>query len=200
MDELTAISVRLVGEPELAARCAAQATQADGRLAQWRAVLAACRSVPTPTPSPPEPPPGDLRATVAAELRAAVATLPWRAREALALRDVGGVSHAEMAELLGLEAADVVGVLVAARVDMWAALRNAAPADDPCPERDRAARTVTLRLDREPVSAGDEDWLVEHLGRCPGCSALHATLLEAAACYRGWPDAPSEPAPLAAAS
>ena len=141
-----------------------------------------------------------MRATVAAELGAAAATLPHCAREALVLREVGGASHAEIGKVLELEPADVLELLIGARIGLRAALRDVAPAEDGCSERGRTARTVTLRLDGEPVSAGDEDWLVGHLGGCTGCSALHATLLEAAACYRGWPDAPSEPAPLVAAS
>ena len=141
-----------------------------------------------------------MRATVAAELGAAAATLPERARQALALRDVGGASHAEIGEVLELDPSDVIELLIRARIGLRAALRDVAPADDGCAERGRTARTVTLRLDGESVSAVDEDWLVGHLGGCAGCSALHATLLEAAACYRGWPDAPSAPAPLVAAT
>ena len=200
MDELTAICVRLVGEPDLARRCATHAGIAAGRVAQWRAALDACRAATADRPPPSMPRGADLRSTVAAELGAAVATLPQAAREGLALRDLGGASHAEIAETLGLETSDVVVLLAHARLGLRAALRDATPADAGCPARERSLRTVTLRLDGEPVADADEDWLIDHLDSCEGCRAVHAMLLEAAACYRGWPDSRPEPATLAAAS
>lgn len=200
MDELTATCRRLVGEPELALRCAAQAGDASGRTAQWRAALDACRAATAGTPPRSAPAGTDLRSAVAAELRAAVATLPRAAQEGLALRDVGRASHAAIGEILGLETPDVALLLARARLGLRAALRHATPADDGCPARARTLRTVTRRLDGEAVAEADADWLIEHLDDCEGCRAAHATLLEAAACYRGWPDSPPEPATLAAVS
>ena len=208
MDELTALCRRLLGEEDAAARCAAQARATFGRTPQFAAALQECRSArpqlptaasaasagggdPSAGSSPPAPPGAGLRAAVAGELAAAASTVPERQQEALALRDVAGLSHELVGEVLAIEPAAATALLARARLSFRSGLRGEAAAEDACPERDRALRTITLRLDSESVPDAD-DWLIEHLGHCPGCRRAHASLLEAAACYRGWPSPDTE--------
>ncbi|HET9102946.1 MAG TPA: sigma-70 region 4 domain-containing protein [Solirubrobacteraceae bacterium] len=187
MDEVTAVCRRLLGDGEAAARCAGAGDPDAGREQRLAAALACCRSA-TAGADHVDSVQGDgLRSAVAGELRAAIAEVPERQREAMALRDVAGLSHAELAAVLGLEPAAALALLIRARLSLRGALRGEALGSDSCPEHERALRTITLRIDHEPVPEADDDWLVEHVGHCDGCRQAHATLLEAAACYRGWP-------------
>ncbi|MGB9184507.1 MAG: sigma-70 region 4 domain-containing protein, partial [Solirubrobacteraceae bacterium] len=128
-----------------------------------------------------------LAGAVAQELGAATAQLPQRQQEALALRELLGLSHELVAEVLGIEPAAATALLARSRTRLHAELRGVRIEPDRCPERDRMARVATLRQDGQPVSTADEDWLLDHLGHCHGCGRLHATMLEASVCYRAWP-------------
>jgi hypothetical protein len=130
----------------------------------------------------------DLRSAVAREVELAVSGIGERGRASLALRDLLGLSHAQVGEVLGLDSVDVAAVLATARVSLRDRLRAAAVPLPQCAERERALRTMALRQDGEEVAAADEDWIIDHLGLCPGCARAHAAMLEAVACYRAWPD------------
>jgi RNA polymerase sigma factor (sigma-70 family) len=211
MDELHGFCVRLLGDGE-AARAAERAGRdaADGdRLRGLAAAAAACRSsedagVPaadsTEAATPAEKAtPADgatLAEAVAGELTQATAHLPERQREALALRELLGLSHAEVGKVAGLDPTAVAPLLARSRLKLRTELRGEGPGMPPCDERERALRTIALRQDGEPVSDADEDWLIEHLGHCVGCGRAHSAMLEASACYRAWqlPDSSSETA------
>jgi predicted DNA-binding protein (UPF0251 family) len=144
--------------------------------------------------------PAALPEAIARELAAAASGLPPAEREALALRELLGLSHDELADIAGV-APDAVAELVAqARLDLRTELRGAGAPQPECDERERALRTIARRQDGEEVPAADDDWLIEHLGHCRGCRQAHAAMLEASACYRAW-TSPAMPAdPVAGAS
>lgn len=213
MDELLEFCVRMLGEREAGARAAqvARSPASGDRSDQLTRAVAACRrageggrggeggqagkagepAVTGLVEGPPGPP--DLADAVAGELAAAVARLPQRHREALALREMLRCSHPEVASAIGIEAVAVAPLLARARVGLRSELRGTPAPPSDCPERDRGLRTIALRQDGEPVSPADDDWLIEHLGHCVGCGQAHAAMLEASVCYRAWrvPDAAS---------
>lgn len=211
MDDLGRFVVRMLGDSP-AARAAEQEAR-DGatgeRTAMLRAAVAAVRQggEPASEPSPTAPAAADgdaeerpsdparLSEAIAAELAAATGRLPIAEREALALRELLGLGYDEIAEVAGVERDTVAPLLARARLDLRAELRGRSAPQPPCDERERARRTIALRQDGEPVPAADEDWLIEHLGHCRGCRQVHASMLEASACYRAWasPEVPGDP-------
>lgn len=190
MDELHGFCVRMLGhgEPaEAAERAGRQAAQGD-RVRALAAAVAACRAhedAGTETADHGTGP-GSLAEAVARELAQATAQLPERQREALALRELLGLSHDEVGAVVGLDPSAIGLLLARARLRLRGELRGEGAALPRCDERERALRTIALRQDGEPVSEADEDWLIEHLGHCVGCARAHSTMLEASACYRAW--------------
>jgi hypothetical protein len=191
MDELTGLCTRLLGDPDAARQAADQAREAEGRVGQLAGALAKCRALrgDSANREPAADPHAEagLAGAVAQELGAASARLPQRQQEALALRELLGLSHELLAEVLGIEPAAATALLARSRTRLHDELRGVKLEAYACPERDRMARTATLRQDGQPVSTADEDWLLDHLGHCHGCRRLHATMLEASVCYRAWP-------------
>ncbi len=194
MDEVTAVCRRLLGDERAAARCAEAAGADAGRDERLTAALACCRA------QAPETAAAGAQRRRRRGRRRGVCALRWpescgrrspTCPSASARRwpcaTWPGLSHTEMGTVLGVEPAAAVALLIRARLSLRGALRGEALPSDSCPEHERALRTITLRIDAEPVLEADDDWLVEHLGHCDGCRQAHATLLEAAACYRGWP-------------
>ena len=97
--------------------------------------------------------------------------------------------------MLGIDTAAVAPLLARSRLRLRAELRGAPVTASDCPERERMLRTATLRQDGEPVPAADDEWFIDHLGHCSGCSRAHAAMLEGSVCYRGWHlPAPAPPA------
>jgi len=202
MDELRTFCVRMLGDEPAAAvveqaRAAGAADPAD-RLATLRAAVAACRqgaeAGADPIPPPARAPVGegtDLAGAVARELAGATGRMAASEREALALRDLLGLSHEEIATVAGLSAPDVALLLARSRLELRTQLRGASAPVPECPERERALRTIALRQDGEAVAPPDDEWLIEHLGHCAGCGQAHASMLEAVACYRAWDAAPA---------
>lgn len=196
MEEVDRFCTRVLGEGPAAgiAASAARAAGAGDRVALLRAAVAACPEAPLepehPRGTPAGAPGTDLVAAVAGELAAATARLPLRQRQALALRELLGLGHADIAAVLGIAAADVGPVLAHARLGLRAKLRGDSAGGGPgaggCIETERALRTIAARQDSEPVAAADDEWLIEHLGHCRECAAAHAAMLEASACYRAW--------------
>ena len=88
---------------------------------------------------------------VAGELAAATARLPERQREALALRELLGLSYDDIGAVVGLDPAAVAPLLARARLRLRTALRGDGPPLPPCDERERALRTIALRQDGEEV-------------------------------------------------
>jgi RNA polymerase sigma factor (sigma-70 family) len=190
MDELHGFCVRMLGHgeaAEAAERAGRQAAQGD-RVQALTTAAAACRAhedaEAETTDDRAEP--GSLAEAVARELAQATAQLPERQREALALRELLGLSYEEVGAVVGLDPSAVGPLLARARLRLRIELRGEGAALPPCDERERALRTIALRQDGEPVFEADEDWLIEHLGHCAGCARAHSTMLEASACYRAW--------------
>ncbi len=131
--------------------------------------------------------PADLAGAVDAEVRHAVAQLPERQREVLALREVLRLSHAQIAAVMGIDGAAVAPLLARARLRLRELRRAAAAAPAVCDQRDRALRALARRQDSEPLTGDDDEWLFEHLGSCPECDQAHAAMIEASVCYRAAP-------------
>ena len=200
MDELYEFSARMLGDGEAGVDVAQAAREAagEGLVDQLRFAIRACRerlggdSVGDGAGLVAD---GELATAVARELAAASARLPQRQREALALRELLRLSHAQIGDVIGIDTAAVAPLLARSRLRLRAELRGAPVTANHCPERERMLRTATLRQDGEPVPAADDDWFIEHLGHCSGCSRAHAAMLEGSVCYRGWHLAPAPPMP-----
>ena len=191
MDDLHVFCARMLGDPDDAARVAQEAAQAPSanRLTQLAQAVRACRDHDGPGPladGAPSITNSDLATAVAGEVAVASAGLPQRQREALALRELLGLSHAEIGQVMAIEPAAVAPLLARARLRLRAELRHAPIDSSDCPERDRTLRTATLRQDGEPVPPADDSWVIEHLGHCRDCARAHAAMLEGSVCYRGW--------------
>lgn len=191
MDDLARFCARMLADGPAARAAEEQARAgADGdRTAMLHAAAVAIRQGRDPgaDPDAADPPdPAGLSEAVARELAAATGRLPIAQREALALRELLGLSYDEIAGVAGVQADAVPLLLARARLDLRTELRGAGAPQPPCDERERALRTIARRQDAEGASAADEDWLIDHLGHCRGCRQAHAAMLEASACYRAW--------------
>jgi hypothetical protein len=205
MDDLARFCARMLGDGP-AARAVDEQARAGAdrdRMTMLRAAAVAIRrgqdpaGEPAPTAPGGTPAAGDLDAAdppdpaglseaVARELAVATGRLPIAQREALALRELLGLSYDEIAGVAGVQADAVPLLLARARLDLRTALRGAGAPQPPCDERERALRTIARRQDAEEAPVADEDWLIDHLGHCRGCRQAHAAMLEASACYRAW--------------
>ena len=131
--------------------------------------------------------PDGLAANVARELRAALGELPERQREALALRELLRLSHAQIASVMRIDPAAVAPLIARSRLRLRAERRGLAAEQPSCPDRDRALRVLVRRQDSEPLSAADDTWVIDHISACAECARAHAAMVEASACYRAWP-------------
>lgn len=156
MDELHVFCARMLGDPDDAAEVAQDAAQVPGadRLTRLAQAVRACRAHDGPGPladGARSITNSDLATAVAGEVAVASAGLPQRQREALALRELLGLSHAEIGQVMAIEPTAVAPLLARARLRLRAELRHAPITGSDCPERDRTLRTATLRQDGEPV-------------------------------------------------
>ena len=191
MDELPEFCARVLGRGEGAMQAAVEArdrASAGDRVALLAAAVAACRALElaqVPVADPTAEPLG-LAQAVAGELAVANAELPQRQREALALRELLGLSHEQIARVIGIDVVAVAPLLARSRLRLRTQLRGGLGANLGCAERERSLRAIARRQDSEPVDEDDTAWLMDHLGRCPGCNQAHAAMLEASVCYRAW--------------
>lgn len=190
MDEVLDFCIRVLGPGTAAEQAAQEARRPDagGRVELLSAAARACRSHVEDSREPNREPgqATTLASAVAHELASATSRLPERQREALALRDSLRISHAQIAVVMGIEAAAVAPLLARARLDLRAQRRGGSSEGPGCEERDRALRLLALRQDSEPLSDEDDAWLYRHLGTCADCRRAHAAMLEASACFRAW--------------
>jgi hypothetical protein len=187
--ELDAFCARVLGEGPEAAEVAMAARRAGGNRIDGLAMAARlCRDRPDVARGEAPPgPDGSLADNVSAEMAHANAHLPERQREALALRELLGLSYADIATVMAIEPASVAALLARARLRLRAARRGVEPvATDGCADADRALRVLARRHDSETLEATDEDWLLAHLGECGTCEMAHGAMLEASSCYRAW--------------
>jgi hypothetical protein len=184
MDEIARLCARLAGDGQESARISEHAHGASReRTRRLAFAVNACRE----RGAPPVLEPGaDMRSALAAEVSAASARLSDQQREALALRELVGLSHAELGSVLELDADAVAPLLGQARIALRAELRGTPAPPGDCVEYERTLRTATARQDGEFVNEADQDWLFSHLGHCQECARAHAAMLEGSACYRGW--------------
>ncbi|HEV7177153.1 MAG TPA: sigma-70 region 4 domain-containing protein [Solirubrobacteraceae bacterium] len=194
MDEVYEYCVRMLGAGALAIHASHEAFVTGGtdRMDRLTGAVQACRSraqEATGLAHAPGSASGSvtLADAVAREVADATAQLPADQREALALRDLVGLSHQQIATVLQISPY-AAGMLVSrARLALRARRRGVDDEpDDSCADRERALTVMVRRQDREPVAVDDEDWLLEHLGSCDSCLRVHAAMLEASVCYRAW--------------
>jgi hypothetical protein len=191
MEALLEFCARVLGRGDGAMQAADEARgRAPGgdRVALLTAALAACRareSAQVPAPAHGAGPHG-LAEAVAGELAIANARLPQRQREALAVRELLGLPHDQIARVIGIDSHAVAPLLARARLRFRAQLRGDLAAAPSCDERERSLRAIARRQDSEAVEPADTAWLMEHLRQCPACNQAHAAMLEASVCYRAW--------------
>lgn len=200
VDEVLEFCRRALVLEELALEAARAAEHSTGRLERLAAACAAGRELlsfrPLPQGAPiasngaagplAPPPAASLSQAVARELEDANTLLAERHREALALRERLGLSHAEIATVMGIEPSAVAAVLGRARLALRAVRRGALPSTTPCERSEHALVLLARVQDGEAVSSEDRDWLLDHLLVCAACEHAHAAMIEASACYRGW--------------
>jgi hypothetical protein len=193
MDEVYEYCVRMLGAGALAIHASHEAfvTGGSDRIDRMTGAVQACRSRAEEAAASEGagigPGSGTLADLVAREVADANAHLPADQREALALRDLVGLSHQQIATVLQISPY-ATGMLVArARLALRAQRRATdEEPDDSCDDRERALTLMVRRQDREPIVEEDEDWLLSHLGSCQPCRRVHAAMLEASVCYRAW--------------
>jgi hypothetical protein len=192
MDEVYEYCVRMLGAGAVAIHASHEAFVSGGsdRIDRLTGAVQACRSRAGEAAfvdSRPGDGPGTLADSVAREVADATAQLPADQQEALALRDLVGLSHQQIATVLQISPY-AAGMLVArARLALRARRRGVdEEPDDSCVDGERALTLMVRRQDREPVAIEDEDWLLEHLGSCESCLRVHAAMLEASVCYSAW--------------
>jgi sigma-70-like protein len=193
MDEVYEYCVRMLGAGALAIHASHEAfvTGGSDRIDRMTGAVQACRSRAEEAAAWEGAGigagSGTLADSVAREVADANAHLPADRREALALRDLVGLSHQQIATVLQISPY-AAGMLVArARLALRAQRRATdEEPDDSCDDRERALTLMVRRQDREPIAEEDEDWLLSHLGSCQPCLRVHAAMLEASVCYRAW--------------
>jgi hypothetical protein len=192
MDEVYEYCVRMLGAGALAIHASHEAfvTGGSDRIDRMAGAVQACRSragEAGPVSAGADDGAGTLADSVAREVADAATQLSVDQQEAIALRDLVGLSHQQIAQALQISPY-AAGMLVArARLALRARRRGVdEEPDDSCGERERALTMMVRRQDREPLASEDEDWVLEHLGSCESCSRVHAAMLEASVCYRAW--------------
>jgi DNA-directed RNA polymerase specialized sigma24 family protein len=135
--------------------------------------------------------PSVLREARTKGIRVANLTLPEPQREVLVLRELEGLSHDEIAEIMGTDPAAVVDLICRARIKLRDSLR-AVPGPS-WPDCDWALRLIAFEQDGALGDAGEAGWLREHLMRCGSCRRGRDAMQEACDAYRAW--RPIEPQP-----
>lgn len=127
-------------------------------------------------------------------IQAANARLPARQREVLALRELEGMSYADIADLLEMNANSVAQLISRARIGLRNELRgeaaNAITATGP--DCERALPLLSRRQDGKLDEGAERDWLDSHLASCRNCPLVAEAIAEAGRSYRAW--APALPA------
>jgi DNA-directed RNA polymerase specialized sigma24 family protein len=119
------------------------------------------------------------------------ARLALHHREALALRELAGVSYEEMGRILGADREAVATLLWQARLVLrdelaGSALRSIAPVASSCRH---ALALIVTHWDGELHDAGERAWLQRHLRTCGKCRLSQEAVRQASS-YRDWPAAP----------
>ncbi len=130
-----------------------------------------------------------------AQVREANFRLPVRARAVLALGELDGTSHGQIATVVDIDPGSVAGVIASARLGLHALLRGADLTADTGSSEDceQALPLIAMRDDGQLVDEQDFEWLLEHLAHCAGCRLRLDAMQEAAAAYRAWPQIAAAP-------
>jgi RNA polymerase sigma factor (sigma-70 family) len=125
-----------------------------------------------------------LLAATREQVEVAVAALPARQREVLALREVECLSYDEIAEIMEIRANAVAQLISRARIRLRELVRRSAlgSIEATSPDCDRALPLIAMRQDDERSS--ELDWLQSHLSACATCRARQAAMQEAGVSYR----------------
>jgi len=122
------------------------------------------------------------------EIRVANDGLPPRQREALALRELEGLSYDEVADIMGMNRNSVAQLISRARINLRDGLRRSAlgsvAASSPLCEQ--ALPLLSLRQDDALDDAASAGWLSTHLSACATCRVRVAAMEEAGVAYRLW--------------
>ena len=132
-----------------------------------------------------EPDRNVLLAAQQEEIRIANSTLPERQREALALRELEGLSYDEIAAIMGMNRNSVAQLISRARIGLHNALRLTALQSiaPPTPDCERARSSIAMLQDGERSA---DDWISQHLTSCHACASAREAMAEAGASYRLW--------------
>ena len=122
------------------------------------------------------------------EIRAANEGLPARQREALALRELEGLSYDEVAEIMGMNRNSVAQLISRARINLRDGLRRTALGSvaGASPLCEQALPLLALRQDDALDDAASATWLLEHLSDCATCRVRVSAMEEAGVAYRLW--------------
>jgi RNA polymerase sigma factor (sigma-70 family) len=123
------------------------------------------------------------------EIREANLALPERQREALALKELEGLSYDEIAEIMGMNRNSVAQLISRARIGLRDALRGTALASiaPSSPDCDRAAPLLSALQDGQLRDDSPEaEWLGDHLVTCHSCPLRRDAMEEAGVSYRAW--------------
>jgi len=129
------------------------------------------------------------------EIREANGRLPERQREALALRELEGLSYDEIAAIMGMNRNSVAQLISRARLNLRAELRGTALESVATSSAD-CERALPLIASRDDGQLGDGDeatWLGTHLAACGTCQVRVEAMHEAGASYRAWAPIPAAP-------
>ena len=122
------------------------------------------------------------------EIRAANEGLPARQREALALRELEGLSYDEVAEIMGMNRNSVAQLISRARINLRDGLRRTALGSvaGASPLCDEALPLLAMRQDDALDDPASASWILGHLADCGTCRVRVAAMEEAGVAYRLW--------------
>jgi DNA-directed RNA polymerase specialized sigma24 family protein len=115
--------------------------------------------------------------------------LPEHQREALALRELEGLSYEEIAAIMEMNGHSVAQLISRARINLDDELRGTplATVAAPSAECERGLSLIAARQDDQIEPGSDDDtWLAAHLNGCERCRLAVEAMQEAAVSYRAW--------------
>jgi hypothetical protein len=123
---------------------------------------------------------------LAGRVDAAIAGVGVSERRALERREADGADYAVIAAELGVKREQVADLLVAARLEIAAAIDGTAPPARLVKQCGPARRVVAAQQDGEAVGARDLDRAGAHIEGCEACQAARVALQQARLACRTW--------------
>jgi RNA polymerase sigma factor (sigma-70 family) len=114
------------------------------------------------------------------------ARLPARQREALALRELEGLSYEQIGEVMELKPNAVAQLISRSRIKLAELVRGDALESiaGASPDCDRALPLLAREQDHQALAGEDGAWLLAHLRDCATCRVRESTMQEAGVSYR----------------